>query len=108
MITLNLKTGTIVLPNGFDVDLSDPENCVIKESGSVDLDKKPEYVSDTIADLKHGDVARQVRAKFGRVGNTDIVTAHSYSTVWSAFNNQGWGCSITPAGIMKYEATRTI
>jgi hypothetical protein len=107
MITLTLKTGTIVLPNGFDIDLTDPENCVITETGLLNEFKKPEYISDTIPNLKHGDVSRQVREKFGRVGNQALVIAHTYGSIWSALDNQGWKGQIVQIGKRKFDVVRT-
>lgn len=54
----------------------------------------PQYVSDTIPDLPHGEVSRQVK-RLKKIGSKARIRAHAAESIRSAMKRQGWGSSIT-------------
>jgi hypothetical protein len=112
MKTIVFNNDTITLPDGnYNIDFTGVTSIRIKTIEKIHrtlFGDVPEYISDTIQDLKYGSVAVFVRENFTRVGAEHKIIAHSYGAVWGAFNNNGWKCKITKTGRYAWLAKRTV
>lgn len=54
----------------------------------------PQYESDTIVDLKYGDVAKQVVEKLTKTGEVSFIKSHTLDTIRNAAYYHGFGISV--------------
>jgi hypothetical protein len=66
----------------------------VQIGGSSTPSDNPQYVSDTVPELSHGEVTRQIK-KLKKIGTTMKVRAHAAESIRSAMNRQGWGSSVS-------------
>jgi hypothetical protein len=86
------------VPKGFAININ--ESGILSIGDGSSFSKKPEYISDTVKNLKYGSVASQVRALVD--GQPTIVIAHSKQTIRSALNkNYDYSAKIEPTGNSK-------
>ncbi len=66
----------------------------VQIGGSSSSSVNPQYVSDTIPDLPHGEVTRQIK-RLKKIGSKTRVRAHAAESIRSAMKRQGWGSTVS-------------
>ena len=89
-----LKVVELALSRGVAVTITKDGAMVLNSGGATVAGAIPQYKSDTVSNLPHGGVAKQVRSIFKKLGDTGVVMAHNEKTIRAAFNAQGWGSTV--------------